>query len=503
MNKISTGELLDRTGSLLLGSLSSDRRFAMSAFSDWRSTETLDASDSRARRIMPVLADLLRSQAPDHPDLVLMRGVSRFVWTTNLLKFRLLLQAIRALESESIRPLLLKGAALYARFPGLERKRASGDCDILLKPSDVVRGGAALRRAGFDMSGHSWDDLAGPLIASYTAGLPIKMADRIGEVDLHWRPLWNIDDPALTELFFRQAEQKTLHGQAVLVPCREHHLFSSIARCEPWNANELFTRLTEGAELLREETASIDWDDVHRLIKRYGVDAAAEAYLKTIADHAGLKLPSAALSGLQVSKSYQSEWRIRRTPPDRRTAWQCWRLTVMDARFRRTMRPISPPGLLEASLRRAMPSPLVLQLLWQLARRRVILTAGDDTLRFLEGFSSPETDGVWTDGYWALLQVSEKRIELGCVEFDCVAFSPNKRRQYVWYSGGQGVGWSRFSGPKRLTFRVRSLPEIGGGGLLLFWLPRAASPKRLNVSADERQLALFIRKERNPKTLNA
>ena len=432
-----------------------------------------------------------------------MRGVSRFVWTTNLLKFRLLLEAIRVLEREGIRPLLLKGAALYARFPGLDRKRASGDCDILLKPSDVVRGGAALRRAGFDMSGYAWDDLAGPLIASYMAGVPIKMADRIGEVDLHWRPLWNINDPELTDLFFRDAEQKTLHGRAVLVPSREHHLFSSIARCEAWNANELFTRLTEGAELLREEPASIDWNGVHRLIDRYGVDAAAEAYLKTLADRAGLNLPSAALAAVRVSKSQRNEWGIRRTPPDRRSAWQGWRLAVMEARFRRNIRSVSPPGLLEASLRRAMPAPLVLPLLWELARRRVSAPGGDDALRFLEGFSSPEADGVWTDGYWALLRVPEKSIRRGCVEFDCIAFCPNKRRQHVWYSGGRGVGWSRASGSKRLTFRVRPMREMGGDGLLLFWLPRAASPKRFDLSGDDRQLALFIRKARNQQNPNA
>jgi hypothetical protein len=45
----------------------------------------------------------------------------------------------------------------------------------------------------------------------------------------------------------------------------------------------------------------------------------------------------------------------------------------------------------------------------------------------------------------------------------------------------------------RLELRVKPLPELGGGGLILLWHPDAHSPSSTGKSGDERQLGLFVR----------
>ena len=56
-----------------------------------------------------------------------------------------------------------------------------------------------------------------------------------------------------------------------------------------------------------------------------------------------------------------------------------------------------------------------------------------------------------------------------------------------------------------LELRVRPLPELGGGGLILLWVPDARTPLSVGGSGDRRELGLFIRRAwqlpaRNPET---
>ena len=113
-------------------------------------------------------------------------------------------------------------------------------------------------------------------------GIPIRKPGLHGEIDLHWRPLPNIFDVALTQRIISAAERATLQGRRVLIPTPAHHLFLALARCAPSDSTESFLRLLEGYFLMACGGDSIDWRELLHLVDYYGLQSIAHSYLSTI-----------------------------------------------------------------------------------------------------------------------------------------------------------------------------------------------------------------------------
>ena len=188
--------LLSPPARLLLRAISHTGPEAVAAFSEWRAIGPLDAAHGESHRILPLLVELIAREGLVDADLARMRGVAKQVWTNNVLRVRLLFDSLDLLEGRGIGAVLMKGAALFARAPELERRRVSGDYDILLLPEDIPAAVSVLREHGFLPPGHAWEDFGRPLIDSVDAGVEVKRGRQRG-LDLHRRPLWNISDPAL------------------------------------------------------------------------------------------------------------------------------------------------------------------------------------------------------------------------------------------------------------------------------------------------------------------
>src|SRR5688572_22645366 len=124
------GTLLDERSTLLLRAISLTGPEAVDAFRRWRALTILTDADFHAYRIVPLLVDLVRREGLSDPELDRMRGVGRYIWTKNAVHQRVVLAALDALASHRIQPMLLKGAALFARSPTIMAKRISSDADI-------------------------------------------------------------------------------------------------------------------------------------------------------------------------------------------------------------------------------------------------------------------------------------------------------------------------------------------------------------------------------------
>src|SRR5262249_40235381 len=141
--------LLDEAHRVVLSAATGREEDAIAAYKAWRAATPLDDIDHSTYRIMPLLIDLVRRSGIDDPDIARMKGVARHIWTSNLLRLRLLFVALDTLEAAGIRPMLLKGAALLARHPAIAGKRTFADFDILVPPNTIVEATRALRTAGF------------------------------------------------------------------------------------------------------------------------------------------------------------------------------------------------------------------------------------------------------------------------------------------------------------------------------------------------------------------
>jgi len=446
---------------------------------------------------MPLILDAIRHHGIDDPDLGRMKGVARYVWTSNMLRLRELSKALCVLQGAGIRPMMLKGAALIARFPDVTAKRPINDCDILLPAESLGRAGRAFKDAGFSLFDALWEDLDETLPDSSRSGSPISIDGGVPTVDLHWRPIWNIHDDTLTHRVFASAEEASLQGKAVLVPSVTHQLFLAIARCEPSDRNECVTRLMEGYFLLA-DTPKVDWDEVITLSALYGLEVAAYEYLSILAADAGISVPAATLRRLhnRQTATKRLEWRIRAVPDARRGPLQIWFLNRQAARHHRSTTHV--PGLAASALMRACFAPALLPVIWRFASRH-FLGPSTGRPRFLYGFSFPEKDGRWTDGHWAFmtLPLTEEQRRGTSIDLHAMVYHATRSNIRMFAYAGSNICRARVTENGLAATDVRAVPQpqLGGDALLLLWLPDARSPKDNGVPADPRVLGLFVFKD--------
>lgn len=491
--------LLNDNSALVLRALALPGPEAVKAFHRWRATVKLDDAGPAASRVLPLFVDLVQNHGIDDPDLRRMQGVGRHIWTQNTLNVRLLLSGLDALAADGIRPMLLKGIALCVRAPDFMRKRASTDSDILVPPERLEQAAAALARRGFEPKGFRWEDFSAPLIDSDTSGASLRQPGQRSHLDLHWRPLTPITDAALGEAFFARAEAHTLHGRPVLLPAVTDQLFMALARCEPWDIEESLTRLVEAHLLLSTGAGEVDWPGLAALICTYRLEALAHAFLGDLEEHAGILLPAGYLAKLEaaVTPERREELQLRAVRPELRTETQSWRLRRMDVASGRDAGRTALPPLAEVQLRGLGLNAATGRPLWRSLRRRV-RPGPIEEVQFLEGFSYPEAEGRWTNGRWSVLAVPLTPAQQAGepVRLNVDAFGLGTARLRIGATGGRET-LSHVQAPAdpklRLELRVKPLPELGGGGLILLWHPDARSPSSVGGTGDERRLGLFVR----------
>jgi hypothetical protein len=470
---------------------------ALAAFSDWRQRVQFEDVGAAAYRVMPMLVEVVTKHGLADPDLARMRGVGRHIWASNMMQLRQLFVALDALAQEGITPLLLKGGALFARNPGLAARRLAADYDLLVPRPALGAAARALRSAGFVPEGFDWADFDGELVDSVTAAASVALPGNTAGIDIHWRPLWNIEDPGLARTLLAGAEPAVLQGRAVVIPGKAHHLFMAMARCEPWDQAECIHRLIEGCFLLR-GSGDLNWRELARLVAQYGLEAPASAFLSTLAKEAGIAVPPELAAGLAAGLSPEKleEWAIRAIFPADRTPLQSWTLRQVEAAHGRSGSPFAGAGREEAALRQSHGRFNSLSRLWHLARARY---RGPSTgkVRFFEGFSYPERDGRWTEGRWAAMAVPLDGIAAGLGEIRLRVQTHPFARAVTMASASAGAGTAHvviLGGRTRpvLALKAMALPELGGDALVLLWLPDAIAPAHGGRSQDRRTLGIYI-----------
>lgn len=489
--------LLDEVHRAVLRAATGPEEDAAVSYKTWRAAVPLDNIDHSIYRIMPLLIDLVRRSGIDDPDIARMQGVARHIWTSNVLRLRLLFAALDPLEAAGIRPMLLKGAALLARNPAVARKRTFADFDILVPPNTIGEASRVLRTAGFSLSSFQWSDFEEDLPTSHTAGVPLSIKGQIGELDLHWRPASNIYDPRLLERFFEAAEEAELQGRPVLIPTMPHHLFTSIARCEPWDQVESFNRLIEGYFLLSQSEAPFDWTEATALFERYGCELPALDYLGTLIEHSAVSVPRSVIAHLEkrVTQAKIKEWNLRAMPPWRRTPLQSWFIERADFLHERAAKTMPPISRKEAALMQICRGPETVEKIWALARER-FSGASTGKPRFLRGFSYPEAIGRWTNERFAFVAIplSDSQRSGTPVRLNAAVYRGNRATTRVVAGAGAGAcediistGWA-----SNLVFVAVPQTQLGGDALVVLWLPDAISPFDAGQSQDRRLLGLFL-----------
>jgi hypothetical protein len=384
--------LPDRARWLLEACLRDDRR-AVEAFGKWRRFADAERMEGRELRLTPLLYANMKRLGLSDQKLAWIGGQAKHIWLSGALRRRKLMPVLDMLEGAGVDFVLIKGAALMARFPKAVGTRPMGDFDLLVQRSSARAGMALLNASGW----------SGPVGAAFSdADLNryngFNFWNSSGtSVDLHWRPTASIATPAHADGVLERALAASLEGRPVSIASATDHLF--ILLCHAFNddieqRNEWVADLDLLFRLVPPE--EWDWRLFHRLAHQHQLDHWMRKALATTQAITGRPPPPGAFKFLGAAPTWRGllqnrEIRLRGLPAsssfDRkaRANGRKARGFLRDA-IGRTLKPeravalalegqpLSPPGT-DLTGRFAFP----------------------DTIVFLEGWSFPEDGWRWTD----------------------------------------------------------------------------------------------------------
>jgi len=516
---------------LLLRAALLDGDAALDAYRSWCGAVPFDAVDGNATRILPLLYRNLRRLG--HADALTgrLKGLWRRVWIENNLRIDACLPVHAALADAGIPAILLKGAAMVARWVGDVGVRPMLDFDILV-PRDRARAAiAATVAAGW--APHPWrvdqfDD------ADFAAWHGAAFRKNGYEIDMHWRPLREGTSQAGTDAFWDNAVPARLRDTEIRVPAAEEHVFHACVHGADWAAGGRIDWAADATMILRAAGDSFAWPRLAALARAHRQDVPLASLLATLRDALDVAVPRRA-AAVRLAPVERLEFRLRRRPPHGLREGERTLLALQDFRRRdprwlrrplvaalpafarerlqidRTVRvPAAaafialgrPPSLRRVLARDPRARLLARRDLPDLALSRVAL-ADEATLRAAPvlGWSIPEQGGRWTDGDEALLafRATGRAVADLPIAVRLRPFADPRRRPLaveVWVNDRQADSWGFVGGDGSLQTRGLTVSRAVLAGRpvlsLALCVREPASPAALGLSQDARRLGVFV-----------
>ncbi|HXE02831.1 MAG TPA: hypothetical protein VN623_12870, partial [Hyphomicrobium sp.] len=314
-----------------------------------------------------------------------------------------------------------------------------------------------------------------------------------GEIDLHWRPLPDPQASVLVNEMFASAEIVHMANRAIRVPDRAMHLFLAVARADPSDSQEAFFRAIEAAHLIRDCAGQVDWSRFLHLTDAQGAHWRALNVLRLIRDHADTPVPNHVLGALASRVPLSQRLRMRR---------QLSR-GFRDSALRRLMLYTHPWRFPPQPYELRTPRPLTFVLQWVVRNRlkrawkAFQKSSHEPTMvDYPYGFSVPDTEGRWTTGELAIIELSIPGRSRRTVTVEIVAmpFVPPGRTAFN-FRAFAGVGIERHSVAysDKVYLRLPAQVSQQGKTVIALQLDDARSPSALGLNTDSRFLGLLVK----------
>jgi Uncharacterised nucleotidyltransferase len=513
---------------------------AEDAFAEWRSLVDFEATGSPAYRLLPLIYKNLSSGPETDPVLGRMRGVYRRTWVLNQIQLQAGERAVAVLGEHDIPTMLLKGAAMIARWTGDPGVRMMADFDVLVPRERALEALELLRSGGWAPA----VDRSGPLTEDdlEEEHALLMRHDGGGELDLHWRALMHGAGRASDEALWDRAEEIGIGGVGTRVPAPEDHVHHACSHATTWTAAGRVDWIADSGLIVRAVGPRFDWSRVMDLARLDRSEVAVSSLTGALTDVLGEPVPARS-SGrrLRISRPAIAE-RIEislrgRMPHELGTTAELF-LDLQSHRRRkaeRLQRPLiasipsfarerwhveglsglaaqaayaglgRPRWLREALVRRVRTHEIA-------AGDLVTVDTGSLDLRtdgavrssLVSGWSFAESEGRWTDGAEATLAL-RRSTEEGDLAIDVTALPllhtehpvldveiwANDRRIDTWgYRLDQEAPASRRLIVPEHSLAHRDVLELG------FVFRDPCRPMELGLSDDPRRLGLFVRELR-------
>lgn len=208
-------------------------------------------------------------------------------------------RAVKALRSENIDVVALKGIALLDKAyhdPGV---REMADIDLLVRPEFAERAQEIVRGLGYEPIG---TDATQERTREVHRHLPkLRNDDRELSFEIHTHIVSNNSPLHFDiETIWQHASSVELHGVVVLVPSPEHmllHLSLHFFLDRRFTSGTSLKQLSDVAGYIRAE--NIDWGLFLEETRKYGLGGAVFSVLSTAATLFGVNVPAHVLDGLK------------------------------------------------------------------------------------------------------------------------------------------------------------------------------------------------------------
>ena len=512
---------------------------AEEAFAEWRGSVDFEAVATPVQRLLPLIHRNLGSEARGDPVLGRIRGIYRRTWVLNAIQMGEGERAIAALGEEEIPTMLLKGAAMIARWTGDSGVRMMSDFDLLV-PRERARDAIARLRAG------GWRpvvDRSEPLTETdlLQEHAILLRSDAGGELDLHWRALIH-GGPGSDRALWDRAQRVRLGGIDTHVPAPEDHVHHACSHATTWTAAGRVDWIADSALIWRNLGSTFDWSRVLARARLDRSELAVKSLTRALGEvfgepvpprgsRAGFRVRRPALverleislrgrmphelgSSAELFLAFQEHRRrtgdlLRRPllasiPSFARDRWRVRgvRGLAAQAAYAGLGR---PPWLRRALVRRVRIRDLAPSHLAALDSGSLDLTAEAVVRRSLiSGWSFAEAEGRWTDGAESTLalQTPAPNGDLAIEVRALPLLHPSHPALDVeiWANDRCVDTWEYRLGEANPPSRRFVLPEdsISGSDVLeiAFVFRDPCRPMEIGVSEDPRRLGLFVRELR-------
>ncbi len=240
---------------------------AGAAWLRWNPALRLDTVDLGAYRLLPLVAENLRQQAPGMvlPALGRITGIQRRHWYANQLLFQHVYPLLEHLQVAGVPVMLLKGMALALTVypnPGL---RPMEDVDILVPTGRAAEVIGRMRQWGWRPSRPLPDNLEAFLWCASSAEF---LGPQGGKCDLHWRLLPQPLALDADQAFWQAARPLSWRGLSLSCPALGDLLFHVCVHGAAWNAVAPI-RWVADAQLILRQAPTLDWQRMLELAHRH------------------------------------------------------------------------------------------------------------------------------------------------------------------------------------------------------------------------------------------
>jgi hypothetical protein len=531
---------------LLRAALIPDER-ALDAWRQVRSRIEVATLDGSTLALLPMLRKNLLALDVEDELLSLFKGVHRYSWARNQTLLAPMMPIVDALGHAGIDTLLLKGAAFVADRRLDAGMRPMNDIDVLVPVSRMREAIDLLLDAGLVPVGGvpPW------YVAEYAPRFVPShgFRDELDhQLDLHWHVLHASCQPEADDDFWAAAAPIELLGVKTRALCPADELLLVILHGLRWNAIPTYRWVLDAALLCSGALGTIDYERLIEQARKRRVTVALRAGLDYLRQVVAAPVPQrwiAALSARRPLVLERLELRAQTTQPRARSALQ-WgivyhqqyarrelplarkptvarhlglarrRLGIERARDLRHVFSGGPPGpgrppsemaaAVGHGVARTTPLPIALSEPVDLANPDLAMAHS------AYGTWRAEGHGCWIAGRQAelVLALSEPASTALVLEISADAFLAAKRpRQRLAVSvNGMAAAQLTIGASEGLREEPVILPREAVGGRerleLRLSVPDAASPARLGLDDDDRQVSVFLRRVlvRAPPTLH-